>query len=363
MAEHFVFEPNCKFSILAIQNVREDIGCDVILQDGTRVLRKSPFTLENPWTEWLGTIQFNNLQACNLFLLRTATEGWAKGQLQVFGDEVGERLQKEVGGVFAMLRFLGTIEYEQAFMLAGYVESGKVTCRHFAQTERFNITRGCLPWVVREENLRSAAKLHNAYSLFQQSVPDGRTRRFGRGCYALKVGLERFYGTDRLHGFVRALEALVLPETGKTEKQFISRCTFFAGPKAAEGTTREALKEAYKMRSDVEHMHDWDRSLQTYAAAEREDIALWRTRQMESLACAAYTKILLDPRLGQHFYDETKLTAFWQKPEDEIRSAFGDVPDITKLQIVRGYDASGRAAASEWPSGWLEVLRRKAKLA
>ena len=106
-----MFESNCKFSILAIQNVREDIGCDVILQDGTRVLRKSPFTLENPWTEWLGTIQFNNLQACNLFLLRTATEGWAKGQLQVFGDEVGERLQKEVGGVFAMLRFLGTIEY------------------------------------------------------------------------------------------------------------------------------------------------------------------------------------------------------------------------------------------------------------
>ena len=363
MSEHFVFEPNCKFAILAIQNVRADIGADVTLQNGIRVLGKFPFILEDHWEKWLGAIQLNNLRGCNLFLLLTATEGWAEGQLQVSGDEIDEKLQHEVGGVFAMLRLLGTVEYDQAFILAGYVESGKITCRHFAQTERFNITRGCLPWAVGESDLRNAVALHNAYALFQQRVPRGETRRFGRGCYALKVGLERYYASDRLHGFVRALEALILPEPGKTEKQFVSRCALFAGPKTAQVSIQEALREAYKMRCDIEHVHEWDRSLQTYPAVKREDVALWRTRQMEALACAAYTKILLDPKLAEHFYDEGELVAFWQKPDDEIRAVLGDACDISGLRIVRQYDGIGRAAWSEWPSGWAETLRRETKSA
>ena len=100
------------------------------------------------------------------------------------------------------------------------------------------------------------------------------------------------------------------------------------------------------MRCDVEHVHEWDRSLQTYPAAEREHIAYWRTRQMETLACAAYTKVLLDPRLAECFYDENKLAEFWQKPDEEIRLAFGDVCDISKMCIVRQYDDYGRAAVS-----------------
>src|SRR5271165_718230 len=359
----FVFEADCKFGILAIQNVRADVESDVVLQDGTQVLSNFPFKLEDHWKEWIGSIQFNDLQACKLFLLRSATEGWAEGQLHIAGDEVSEALQHGLGGMFAMLRLLGPIEYEHAFMLAGYVENGKVTCRHFAQTEHFNITRGCLPWVIRENDLRTAVKLHKAYSLFQDDTPVGQTRRFGRGCYALKAGLERYYASDRLHAFVRALEAIILPEQGKTERQFITRCSFFAGPKTVQASIQEALREAYKMRCDIEHVHEWDRSLQTYPPPERENIALWRTRQMEALACAAYTKLLLDSRLGDDFYDESKLAAFWQKPENEIRAAFGNACDISQLSIVRQYDGFGRAACSDWPSGWIDTLRPRARSA
>ena len=346
-----------------MQNVRADVESDLVLEDGTRVLTGFPFDLEDHWREWVGSVQFTNLKACNLFLLRTATEGWAEGHLQVIGDTVSEKLQNDVGGIFAMLRLVGTIEYERAFVLGGYVESGKASCRQFSQTERFNITRGCLPWVINEGDLRNAVKLRKAYSLFQQETPVGQTRRFGRGCYALKVGLERYFASDRLHGFVRALEALILPETGKTEKQFVSRCAIFAGPKAAEADIRESLREAYKMRCDIEHVHDWDRSLRALPVAEREGVALWRTRQMEMLACAAYAKILLDPDLGEQFYDESKVAAFWQKQDHEIRSAFGNVCDITKLQMVRRYDAFGRAESSEWPASYAESLGREAQSA
>ncbi len=357
------FEADCKFTLLALHNVRADVEAGISLQDGTRILNTFPFALEDHWQEWIGTVQLKRLQGCNLFLLRIATEGWAQGQLQITGDQVSGQLHHDLGSIFAMLRTLGSLEYEDAFTLSGYVETGKVTCRQFAQTERFNITRGCLPWTVREADLRTAVELSKAYRQFQEETPAGQTRRFGRGCYSLKVGFERYYASDRLHAFVRALEALILPETGKTEKQFVTRCALLAGPKTAQNAIQEALREAHRMRCDVEHVHEWDRSLQSYPVAEREHMAYWRTRQMEGLASAAYVKVLLDPRLAEHFYDDGNLAAFWQKPEDEIRAVFGNVCDISRLSIIRQYDDYGRAASSEWPSNWVESLRSKVKSA
>jgi len=361
MPEAFTLEPDCKFAVLAIQNVRVDIPPSLLLQDGTKVVENFPFILDDHWKGWLGTTQFNSLQSCNLFLVRTATEGWQEEQLHVSGDATSLTLQREAGSLFAMLRLVGTVEYENAYMLAGFVENGESTCRHFGQTERFNITRGCLPWIIREADLRTAVGLYQAYFNLQQMLPDMQSLRFGRGCQALKTALEQYYASDRLHGFVRALEAIILPAPGKTEKQFISRCALFAGPKTSETNIRAVLQEAYRMRCDIEHIHDWDRSLQVHSADDREHVALWRTRQMEELACAIYRKLLLDTNLGSHFQSDSAIDAFWKKPEDEIRAAIGSICDVTNLKIVRNCDPFGRASASEWPAGWVDYLRRKAK--
>jgi hypothetical protein len=361
VAENFIFESNCKFAVLAIHNVRADVKDNLTLNDSTKVLNTFPFVLDDNWKNWLGTIQFNNLQSGNLFLVCTATEGWPEGHLAISGGAIDEKLQLELGGVFAMLRLLGTTEYENAFMLSGYIESGKPTCRHFATTETFKITGGCLPWVIREQELRTALQLHRSYSALSEKFPE--RWRFGRGCHALKSALEQDYASYRLHGFIRALEALILPKTGKTEKQFVSRCCLFAGPKAAEVSIRATLQETYRMRCDIEHMHDWDRSLQLYPVAERENIARWRTRQMEELACSVYRKILSDPNLQPHFHSDATIEAFWEKPDDEIRAAFGDACDISRLKIVRKYTSNWRVDPSEWPPEMFENLRSRAKSA
>jgi hypothetical protein len=360
MAEELTLELDCKFAIVAVENIRVEIPPTLLLQDGTRVVEAFPFTMDSHWTDWLGTIQFNRLQSCNVFLVRTATSGWPEGQLNVSGDAISLRLQREVGSLFAMLRLIGTIEYENAYILAGFVEKGRSSCTHFGQTERFHITRGCLPWVIREPELRIAVDLYTAYSKLQQAFTD---TRFGRGCHALKVALEQYYASDRLHGFVRALEALIFPEPGKTEKQFVSRCALIAGPRTVEVNVRSVLREAYRMRCDIEHIHVWDRSLQSYPTGEREDVALWRTRQMEALACAAYRAILLDNGLQSQFHNDAKIDTLWRKSPDEIRELFGDICDITQLKLVKNYDPLGRAVPSEWPSGWMEDLRRRTQSA
>jgi len=363
VADSRVLDPNCKFAILAMHNGRVDVPDNLVLQDDTGVWEVSPFLLEDPWRDWLGSIEFEKVNACNLFLVRSSTSGWPEGELAIAGDALSTSLQREVGSLFAMLRWLGPIEYEEAFVLAGHVENGNPVCRHFGRTERFNITRGYLPWVIREKDLRNAVRLYQAYSALQRTFPSTRGWRFGRGCIALKAALEQFFASDRLHGFVRSLESLILPGKGRTEKDFVSRCAMFSGPKAAETSIRATLLEAYKMHCDIEHMHDWDNSLQNYPEDGRENIALWRTRQMEALACAAYVKILLDAKLAPHFSSDATIEAFWKRPEGEIRAAFGNVCDITALKLVKDCKQFGRANPEEWPPGLFEDLRPRAKSA
>lgn len=357
-------EPNCKFAILAVHNVRMDVSSDLILQDKTRVFNSFPFTIEDHWRDWLGTIQFNELKDCNLSLVRTATEGWPDGQLSIYGGTVDIELLSYVDRVFTMLRLLGTIEYTNAFVLAGHVENELPTCRHFGKVEKFKITRGCLPWAIREEDLRAAVALRETYALLLRNTPDIQKCRFSRGFYALGAAFKQYYASDRLHGFVRALEALILPDRNQTEKQFMSRCALFAGPKSKEDQIRGVLQQVYRMRCDIEHVHDWDRSIPAnYVDSERENVALLRTRQMEELASAAYRAILSDKALQANFHDDTSTEAFWRKTDDEIRAAFGNPCDISRLKIVKKYDAFGRADSSEWPPEILRSLARRAKSA
>ena len=349
---------DCKFAFLGLTNARVDIpNTGITLPDGTHVFTQLPIELDSQWQSWLG-IQASQISSSNLVLVRTATVGFPPEHLPI-SDNTNLDLAKQIENILTMLRLLGTIEYESAFLIIGHVQQGRAVCQNLSKFERFEITRGCLPWIIREEHLVEAATLAQAKASLLANSGDARNVRLFRGWWALTTALQQFYASDRIHGFVRVLEALIYPEVGKTEKQFIHRCSLFAASSAAKNKAREALEEAYKMRCDVEHVHQWDRSLATYPSAEREDIAYWRTRQMESLACLAYAKILADNGLHQHFQTDAALEQFWRKPEHEIRLALGTVCDITKLNLVRHYDTWGRAVFSEWPSGWRQALERR----
>jgi hypothetical protein len=349
---------DCKFAFLGLTHARVDIpNTGITLPDGTEVFTQLPIELDSQWQAWLG-IQASRIGGANLVLARMATSGFPPETLPI-SDNTNLDLAKQIENIFTMLRLSGTIEYEKAFLIIGHVRQGQPVCQNLSTFWRFEITRGCLPWVIREEHLVKAASLAQAKASLLASFPDAGKVRIFRGWWALTTALQQFYASDRIHGFVRALEALIHPEVGKTEKQFTHRCSLFAASSTAKDEAREVLEEAYRMRCDVEHIHQWDRSLTKYASGEREDIAYWRTRQMESLACLAYAKIFAVNGLHRHFQTDAALEQFWRKPEHEIRIALGIVCDIMELNLVRHYDTWGRAMFSEWPSGWRETLERK----
>lgn len=350
------FSDECKFAILGLTSVRVDVpDTGLVLADGIRVLTRFPIELDSQWQSWLG-IEASQVRGANLVLVHTAATGFPPEALLI-SDGISWDLAKQAENLFSMARLLGTIEYENAFLVMGYMQKGQAVCQHFSKFGRYHITRGCLPWVVREEHLFAAADMTRTKSSLLATFPDVRKARIFRGWWALTTGLQQFYASDRIHAFVRALEALICPEVAKTQKQFVHRCSLFAAPSNEKAAARQALEDAYKMRCDVEHVHDWDRSLTKYDVADREDIAYWRTRQMESLACMAYARIFTQYDLQQHFRTDTTIDQFWRRPEHEIRVAFGDVCDITKLKLVNKYDGWGRAEFSEWPRGWQETLK------
>ncbi len=143
-----------------------------------------------------------------------------------------------------------------------------------------------------------------------------------------------------LHQFVRSLEALILPDVGKTRKQFTHRCQTFA---RADKETRLVLQEAFDMRSDTEHLHEWDEAVQNHPANRREDVCWHRTRQIEQLACDAYSRLLRDTTLRKYFRTDATIAAFWRLPDDERCSIWGNPLDITQEPFVQKYDGWGRA--------------------
>lgn len=352
---------NCKFAVLAIADVRSDVPPDFALPDGTRVFTTFPIELDAKWQSWLG-LDFSRIDDSNLVLVLTADAGFPIEQLSI-SDSTNVALAGRLADIFSMLRLRGTIEYQKAFLLTGHTKDGQTVCQNFSELVRYNITRGCLPWMIRDADLAAAVTMSGCKKVFLSNFVEIHKSRLGRGWLALNSALQQYYASDRIHGFVRSVEAIIAPEIGSTTKNFIHRCSLFAAPSSQQNAARDVLTEAYEMRCDVEHVHHWDRYLSKYPTSDREDIAFWRTRQMETLACMAYSRILSDQVLQQNFLDDNAIAAFWAKPDHQIRAAFGQVCNVIDLKIVTKYDAATRAHPSEYPAGWFETLHRQHPLA
>ena len=149
--------------------------------------------------------------------------------------------------------------------------------------------------------------------------------RFKRGVRILTEGLGEYFGSDRLHQFLRSLEALILPETGKTRRQLVSRAKLLTTASVGTGFV---LGQLFDMRSDVEHVHELSRTIHYLPAADRETVALRRTRQAEALACFAYRRIFADPSLRTHFESDQAIQPFWAQGQTAIRNAWGQSLDL-----------------------------------
>ncbi len=324
-----------KFSFIAIENVYAELPEDFDggqLTDGTWVLPVLPVGIGEHWKEWVGTARFDRMTRSNVILMRAARSS----NPEVL-DQEHEELASQLLPMYHLLQLGGVVEYESADLVKGSMLRDIAEVRQLIQLDGFHPTRGSGRTAVTLASLEKAAMLGISWCSIKNP---GEFIRFRRGLDILIDGLKKQHGQDRLHHFVRSLEALILPDVAKTKRQLIHRCQTFA---VASAANRGILEESYDLRSDAEHVHEWDKSLSNYRPDEREDIALLRTRQIERLACFAFSRILETTTLQQHFRDEQNMARFWSKDDGARRSLWGLQVDPSTIPLLTEYDGWNRA--------------------
>ena len=119
----------------------------------------------------------------------------------------------------------------------------------------------------------------------------------------------------RLHALVRAIEALIAPDRGRTQGQFVERCKAIANAPY----TDLLLNEIYELRSQVEHSNDWrlafQRTRPSLTADDAELLATLRALQVELIARRAYLRVLLDFALLESLRTDELIKRFWASPD------------------------------------------------
>jgi hypothetical protein len=328
------FQNRSKFALLTVNSIYTDLPeAPFRLSEGTWVMPGVPVPDLGIWKEWIGSIRIDRLGRANLVLFVEEPSS-NPGIL----DAVHQRLNKELSLLFYLFHLRAGVEIaEGADLLCGSSENGVPRIRQMSQMPDFYQSKGWTRAPITQAWLEDSLTLRAGVTAMDADTT--KFRRVIRGLNTLFNGL-RQTGQDRLHQFVRSLEALILPEIGRTEKQFAHRCQTFA---RAGNDTRALLVEAFAMRSDTEHLNPWDDAVQSYPHGQREDVCWHRTRQIEHLACDAYSRLLHDAVLRKHFETEAAIDAFWKLPEDQRCVLWGKPLDIALEPIVIRYDQWERA--------------------
>ena len=282
------------------------------LTDGTIVLTQTPPELDDAkWREALGTFRWNQLKRASLLFIRFIT-----------GETLGlnvehENLSKEIWRHFHCLQLSGIVASTAAYDLKGEVRDDTPVIVRFSEAPPFLPSKGHVPPLVDVARIQHAVELSAVLHGMLASAQFGRLLR---GLDRLMRGLREPTGDDRIHEFIRSLEALTFPRKGNTKNLFKARCQTFA---KASNYWNKILDEAYEMRNDVEHLHHWHRALHSYAEAEREHCAFTRAWQMETLSRSAFSRILEKAAVREHFRDDNSLEKFWKLPAHERTAIWG----------------------------------------
>jgi len=172
-------------------------------------------------------------------------------------------------------------------------------------------------------------------TLFANEKENGAYLRLRKGFNAFISSTKEKQAHTRLHGFVRAIEAVIKPRRGGATEQFVERGQFFAGNVAKAQTI---LRELYELRSAAEHLNPMKDKLLVYPADQRENVLATRTYQSELLASHALRTILLDQSLLERFETDDTTGDFWKQTPDQLLRTWGQTIDLEAALDGTFYD-------------------------
>ncbi len=267
---------------------------------------------ESMWKEWVGTIEWESLKRSNA-VLEIKRES-ANPEIQ---NHENEEFLNKMQTAWVALKLVAPIHTDHCYKTVGYTDGEKIRINHYDQLSRWFLP-GCddqneeqIGSIERIDDRRVTqwCSLYKALRFIQSRREEGEYLRIWLGLRSFEKACNEVYLEYRLPFFVRSIEALILPDKGKTTKQFKSRVSKWwskdLNPKAFAGDAHKALDEIYDIRCDFDHLHG--------LKDEYTSIQYLRAYQCEQLVRSAYQSILLNEGDLASFKDNQGIQNYWKK--------------------------------------------------
>jgi len=282
--------------------------------------------LDDWWRGVLGTNQAQRYERTTLAIIAHGVS--ANPEVQDNEDRAHrQRALSVLYGLFLTRVF----QYERALALTGANEGGDIRVRQVSYLEPHYLPNRVRPDPVELATVQLASQAAAGIRTVHDPVV-ASFERLRRGFHAWMRGMQERYGDERLHQFVRSVEAVIKPDQGRTRRQFVSRGQVFAGNIPQSQTL---LGQLFDFRSAAEHMHSIASLLHERPEAERETAALRLAYQAQLLAGHVYVRILSDPALLARFQTDADIEAFWRQPWATRVRIWGAPIDLDTVAAAR----------------------------
>jgi len=319
-------KPNQKFSFVGISTVLEDGLPGVIpLGAGVWAAAKLPVGLDADWRKWIGSIRTERIEEdCNLFLC-AVMDSDEPGVL----DRENQTLNGTVTRLFDALPLTGNVQITGTpILISGAMHDADLGIRHLG-----DLTAPGIPAGVDYKEV-SATMLTEGFALMKarRALEEGaKWDRLLRVFYIWSKAVREQNTHERLHQFCRCIEGFILPDIGKTRRQFMSRGELFVGP-----CQRATMGRLFDMRSKIEHMHPYEYP-EEMPERERRVELMRMTALAQEIATYCIRQLLLTPAVWSHYADAASLALFWQMDATRRRYLWGSPADLMALD--RAFDS------------------------
>jgi hypothetical protein len=312
-----------KFACLAVAESRTTISALLDLGDGFAISGALPTDALKTWHDGIGSFHRDELAAARLFL-------WA-----LRSSKTPENLDDEnrALGVRAYRLYLGIL------LGVPYFANGRLTAMTGANADGTARVRS-LTWYHRTyyavgspiapltlARARDSATIAKA---LQRHSSDPR-HRMVRALRAFRLGAESHELGDRLHQFVRTIEAFVVPPPKGSAVHFGRRLGPLLKPRGYA-----VAKELYDIRSAVEHLRGPFGGLPRKPRGGKRLRLLIRAIEAEAIARYLLFTYFTNRSLWPHFGDKRAAEAQWETGAPALLAAAGD--PIPLLRLRRSLD-------------------------
>jgi hypothetical protein len=304
-----MFTPGHSFGIVALDGLTLDgsVPPELHLDPSRSAMRSFPVELDEAWRAHLGDVLADRLERASLTFVATEPD-MGPGRAAAI---------REAEALFRVLQLVGFVRLEShPVWVGGRTGTEGPVPEAVGELRRPRVPPGsptpALSWVELgfalrlREGLR-AAEERSRHGLMHRSVA------------AFSSGTHRGQPEERVHEFVRALEALVAPVgKGGFRRAFRRRPELFFGT-----GHRQLLERLYRVKRSAGHARGVLRLYTGLGDRFARRVALWHDAvTAEILVRGVLQRLLLSPELWPHFRDEDSLGRFWSEdttPQERVR--------------------------------------------